>query len=535
VLAAGGLLVLVAAAVVGVVLLSGGSSATTRRGPLLSIFQDDDHLLYSSSGVVEQTLDQLKALGVDELRVTVLWSQIAPAASSTTRPAGFNARDPAAYPEPSWAPYDRLILLARQRGLGVDLNLTAPGPLWAMASGAPNVKDATHFKPAPAAFGDFVAAVGARYDGRYTVHAGSIAVTLPRVSFWTVWNEPNQPGWLFPQWASVGGRRVMIAPELYRRYTQTAWSALAATGHTPSSDTILVGELAPLGDEASQDASPIPALRFVRALYCLDDNYQPLRGSAASDEGCPSDARTFQSSNPALFRLTGFGHHPYSFFRPPQASLSDPNWAPLADLGRLETALDRSLGAYGVHRKLPLYLDEYGYETNPPDPFRGVPLATQAAYLDIAQHMAAEDPRVRAMAQFLLYDAKPNPAAPAGSQAYWSTFQTGLRFAAGGAKPSLTAYALPLVVARPDVSGGAATAIWGMVRPAASGTRVSVAVQWRAGSGTFRTVATVRTSQQSGIVQDSVKLPSGAGQVRLRWRAPRGHVWVSRSVAVRTG
>ncbi len=68
---------------------------------------------------------------------------------------------------------------------------------------------------------------------------------------------------------------------------------------------------------------------------------------------------------PALFQATGFAHHPYSFFLPPSATMSDPNFAPLSDLGRLEQALDAIFSTYGASRQLPLYLTEYGYETNP--------------------------------------------------------------------------------------------------------------------------------------------------------------------------
>ena len=96
--------------------------------------------------------------------------------------------------------------------------------------------------------------------------------------------------------------------------------------------------------------------------------------------------------------------------------MSDAEFAPLADLGRLEQALDRSVAAYGVTRRLPIYLTEYGYETNPPNPFRGVAPATQAAYLDEAEYLAWRDPRVRTLSQFLLRDSRPRPRLPAGQR-----------------------------------------------------------------------------------------------------------------------
>ncbi len=298
---------------------------------------------------------------------------------------------------------------------------------------------------------------------------------LPRVSYWSVWNEPNQPGWLSPQWQVVGGARVMFSPVLYRRYVDAAWNALDATGHTVHSDTILVGELAPEGGGgASPSEQPIDALGFLRALYCVDASYRPLTGSAAAALGCPGGggggSKAFASAHPGLFDATGFAHHPYSFFLPPSvgypSTQADAGFVPLIELSRLEHALDSIYSAYGVSRKMPIYLTEYGYETNPPNPFRGVSLQRQAQYIDEAQYMASQDPRVRSMSQFLLYDALPNPSFPPGTIGYWSTFQTGLQFANGTRKPSFYAYQLPIWIPSPGSSAGGSVLVWGMLRPA---------------------------------------------------------------------
>ena len=89
------------------------------------------------------------------------------------RPAHFDARDPAAYPPAAGSPYDRVVEPRRaSAGSASTSTSTAPGPLWAMAPRGPDAEDANHFAPDPAAFGDFVTAVGRRYDGGYTVRAG---------------------------------------------------------------------------------------------------------------------------------------------------------------------------------------------------------------------------------------------------------------------------------------------------------------------------------------------------------------------------
>jgi hypothetical protein len=515
-------------AVVAVILVValGSSGSGHRHGLMESIFQDDQLLVDSPAPTVASTLDTLRSLGVDRVRITVLWASIAP----PTQPKGFNATDPAAYPAAAWAPYDRVVALARARGIDVDFNVTAPGPLWAMGH-APNAKYATHYNPSPAAFEHFVAAVGKRFSGSYQPPGSH--TKLPRVSYWTVWNEPNQPGWLAPQFRTVSGRPAENSPRLYRTLVDSAFAGLSATGHTTSSDTILIGELAPEGTEGTKTETPIPPLPFLRAMYCVDQSYKPLTGAAATALGCPSgsDTGAFVKAHPALFDPTGFAHHPYSFFLKPSAGFSDPNFVPLSQLSRLETALDSIFSAYGVRRKLPIYLTEYGYETNPPDPFRGVPLAKQALYLDEAQYMASQDSRVQSMAQFLLMDSAPVAGAPKGSVAYWSSFQTGLEFLGGKRKPSFVAYRLPIYVPKPTFAHGASVAVWGMLRPAKNGTEQQARIQYQAGHGAAQTLATVDTNDASGFLNTSVT-PPGSGSLRIVWTGPNGKVLRSRAATI---
>jgi hypothetical protein len=518
---------------------------STSRHPLASMFQDDQELVYRPARTVARTLDALRALGVDRLRITVLWSAIAPAAGSRVAPPGFDAADPAAYPRAAWGPYDRVLELARARGIAVDFDLTAPGPLWAMGRGAPTARLATHFEPSAAAFGRFVDAAGRRYDGRY-VPPGSHR-PIPRVDFWSIWNEPNQPGWLAPQRAASPGQSpVAESARLYRGLVDAAYAALRRTGH--GRDTILIGELAPEGDETRRVEDPVPPIPFLDELYCVDTGQRPLAGAAARALGCPAAGRGsgfvaaaggsgFVAAHPGLFAASGFAHHPYSFFLAPGAPISDRNFVPLSELGRLERALDAIFRTYAVHRRLPLYLTEYGYETNPPNPFRGVAPALQAAYLDEAMYMAWRDPRVRALSQFLLVDSPPDRAYRRGSFAYWSTFQTGLVYLNGTPKPALYTYTVPIFVPAPTFDAGGAVTVWGMLRAARNGTVQTALVQWRASGGSaWRTLSAVTTHNPTGALL--VRLaPPGTGAIRLAWTPPgAARPDYSRAVAVlRTG
>ncbi len=275
-------------------------------------------------------------------------------------------------------------------------------------------------------------------------------------------------------------------------------------------------------------------LRSCARLYCLDANYQPLQGARAAAVDCPvrPGSGAFVASHPALFEATGFAHHPYSFFLPPTTPMADLNFAPLSDLSRLEHALDASLAAYGVHRQLPIYLTEYGYETNPPNPFRGVSPEKQALYLNEAQYLAWSDSRVRALAQFLLYDSPPNTRYRNGSIGYWSTFQTGLVYAGGVPKPSLAAYRLPLVIPQPVFARRQAVYVWGMLRPASGDGAQRAEIQWHPPGGTYRTVDTVNVSNASGVFSTNAALP-GSGTVRIAWTSPGGLTFYSREAGVR--
>lgn len=64
---------------------------------VVSIVQDDAELLHRPPAQIAATLDDLRELGVDWVRVTAGWSVIAPDPASTTKPE-FDATDPDAYP-----------------------------------------------------------------------------------------------------------------------------------------------------------------------------------------------------------------------------------------------------------------------------------------------------------------------------------------------------------------------------------------------------------------------------------------------------
>src|SRR5205823_4089279 len=126
---------------------------------------------------------------------------------------------------------------------------------------------------------------------------------LPRVSRWSIWNEPNQGGWLQPQSISSGGRAVPASPAIYRTVVRAAVAGLRASGH--AHDDILLGETAPIGRATGPASSrPLPPGDFLRDTLCIDGRGRALRGALGRAEQCTGGF-------PRL-AVTGIAHHPYT-------------------------------------------------------------------------------------------------------------------------------------------------------------------------------------------------------------------------------
>jgi hypothetical protein len=207
---------------------------------------------------------------------------------------------------------------------------------------------------------------------------------------------------------------------------------------------------------------------------------------------------------------------------------------PLANLNRLESGLDRSLATYGVHRKPPIYITEYGYQTNPPDPREIITPAEQAAYINQADYLAWRNGRVRSVSQFLLVDSGPNRNYPQSSPYYWDTFNTGLVFTNGQPKPAYAAYRTPIWIPSPRVGRGGAMFVWGQIRPGPHDKVHAALIQWWSGHGAWRTIQTVSFNQLKGYFTTRAK-PPGSGYLRIAWQPPHGPVYTSRPAPIRVG
>src|SRR5947209_4502797 len=81
------------------------------RKDQLSIIQDDAKVVAQGDQTRNATLDEMRNLGADVVKISIHWSDLA----GGGKPA--NPADPNAYPAAAWAPYDAAIEGAIQRGL----------------------------------------------------------------------------------------------------------------------------------------------------------------------------------------------------------------------------------------------------------------------------------------------------------------------------------------------------------------------------------------------------------------------------------
>src|SRR3954452_15384677 len=136
------------------------------RSTQISIIQDDARVIASGNDVRNATLDEMRGLGADIVKLSISWRDLA-----ANKPS--NPEDPNAYPAAKWAPYDAAVQGAISRGLGVFLSIWGPAPDWAWKGGGGVVR------PNAAAFGQFVKAVGTRYSGSFAPPSSAPAPTSP--------------------------------------------------------------------------------------------------------------------------------------------------------------------------------------------------------------------------------------------------------------------------------------------------------------------------------------------------------------------
>jgi hypothetical protein len=497
----------------------------------VSVMMDDDQLLYRGDKVRGRTLVQMRALGVDVVRATILWKTAAEGASLTNKEisrlkgakakararaqrARFKPKDPRTYPTRNWDRYDNLVKDAEKFGMRVYFTISGPGPSYAHRTAPPSQRsNAGTYKPIPARFRDLVEAVGQRYSGR-TRDENALKRALPRVSQWSIWNEPNQPGWLTPQYERRDGQVVPAAPALYRKLYHAAVQGLERSGHTVTADGIFIGETAPLGSDKQGPRNGMRPVPFLRELLCL----KPDGTSYAGPDATRRDCDDFAKGGP--LKATAYAHHSYTKKIAPTKVPASPDEVTIANIGTLGPLLDTMSAQSGgkIPAAMPILLTEFGYESSPPDPRNGIPYARQAQFNQLAEFLAYNEPRVQATTHFLLRDVAPLRRYPKGSRLYWFTYQTGLVTNAGRSKPAVYAYALPLVV---FPAGPGNTGFWGQLRFRPNGAQDIAVLMWRPNpTAPWAQVGEPSPTSPRGFFSGTVAAPGRGGEYRAVYVNP---------------
>jgi hypothetical protein len=404
--------------------------------------------------------DEISSFGVRSVRIVLLWQDVAPAASSRVKPT-FDATDPAGY---DWSRYDPQIEGAVARGWNVLLTVSGPVPRWATNGARDNLT-----RPKPKEFQQFVTAAARHYG--------------TKIARWSVWNEPNQPQFLLPQYSSTR-KKTPLSPRVYRNLFLAAERGLRAGG-LPNAQ-VLIGETSPRGT-----GSVVAPLTFLRGVFCLDSRYRKI-GKCAE-------------LHPA-----GYAHHAYTVAVGPLFRPKQPNDVTIGVIGRLVTALDRAARAGAIPPRLPIHLTEFGIQSFP-DRIQGVSLAQQSDYRSISERIAYDNPRVVAFSQYLLRDDAPVQGAVGNAR--FAGFESGLRSNSGKAKPALTSFRLPLAALR----RGSRVSLWGLVRPATAATQVTI--EFSSG-GSWRRLARLTTNAR-GYFTRTTSFRSGR-RYRVAWTQPDG-------------
>ena len=354
-----------------------GASAKMQVG-----FFDEAHTLY---GDPAYSFPLLKSLHAKVLRVNLYWG----GKFGVAKRKPVEAYDPAD-PAYDWGLYDRLVRYATANGIKPLFSVYGT-PAWENKGRGLNRAPRVPFDLA-----EFTYAAAIRYSGTYPGDDGEL---LPPVRYWLAWNEPNNPVFLAPQYRRVGSRWVIQSAKDYAKICDAVYRGVH--GSLLNGEKVACGATAPRGNNSPQSSRPsVSPLAFMRALR-----------------------------KAGLKRLDAYAHHPY-YGRPSESPTTKPSGLQgrvtaitLANINELIAQLTKLWG----HK--PLWITEYGYQTDPPDPAFGVSWARQAAYLRQAFAIAHRNPRIQMMLWYLLQD-----------EPILSGWQSGLLTATGKKKPSFAAF-----------------------------------------------------------------------------------------------
>jgi hypothetical protein len=272
------------------------------------------------------------------------------------------------------------------------------------------------------------------------------------VRYWVIWNEPNKPLWLKP-----------TRPAIYVQH-------LLNPGYEG------IHAVLPRARVGGGVTAPRAGLGGVSPVLWV-------HGMAL-----------------AHAKLDAYAHHPYPSSPAETPSGHGCRFCPSITMATLPKLLILVKRYFGLK---PIWLTEYGYQTNPPDSFLGVPPKKQATLLSLAAMRAWRLPRVTMLIQYLYRD-----------EPELSRFQSGLVFIDDRPKPSLQGFVLPFAELRRT---GFQTVVWGQVRDGRPGRKRYVLQVLK--KNVWQAVGHARLTNDGGFFVRTIRLKRGA-LLRV-WAPPR--------------
>jgi hypothetical protein len=281
----------------------------------------------------------------------------------------------------------------------------------------------------------------------------AVARRYPWVHYWLIWNEPNKRLWLRPTKAAI--------------YVQ----------HLLNPGYEGIHAVLPHAQIGGGVTAPRAALGGVSPVVWV-------RGMAR-----------------AHAKLDAYAHHPYPLRPGETPSAHACRFCPDITMATLPKLLILVRRYFGLK---PVWLTEYGYQTNPPDTVLGVSPKRQGTFLGLAAMRAWRLPRVTMLIQYLYRD-----------EPQLSRFQSGLVFIDDRPKPSLAGIKLPFAEMGRK---GFETMVWGQVRggrPGREQYRLEILRRNR-----WEAIGHDRLTNDGGFFVRTIRLKRGA---LLRVWSPRWH------------
>ena len=450
-------------AVLGAALLAVSAAPANAYAP----FEMGIHDPNSSEGD-PAAFDRARDAGARTARIAVFWRSVAPGGAA--KPSGFDARNPAD-PNYNWAPLDRFVRAAGERGLDV-LVTSYSAPDWAEGNDAEDrsnrIGDAGTYRPNGRDYGDFMHAMATRYSGSFPdpLNPGR---SLPRVRYYQAWNEQN-----FGQY--LRAPRKSDIPVAYVNLLNSAYDAVKGVD---GSNLVLTGGLGPHGNNGF--ASDVNPQAFMRSMMCLTGKGGRKLGRK---RGCKVPKPKFDV----------WTQHPYTFGGTPTSKAGNPDGAALGNMADVKRTLDYAVRKRAVlpRGRKALWATEFAWFSNPPGiragngQELGLPLSRQAAYLSETAYRLWRL-RFEALVWYGLTD--------------YPQFPSGLLFSDNKPKPVLAAFKLPFYADH----GSRGVLVWGKVTGVTAKTRVRIE---RRSGRSWRRVDDVTTDAR-GVFYRRLKGPRG--------------------------